>query len=212
MKMTSMTLADFFVLDHPSDHESWWLQLSQRVMMPDNWMEFMDGTYEGPNPVLLKIMRGRKRPKVIGSATRLRLVSGEFRSILHACRASGVVTHPTIVYDRNDEQVIDRECLWLKLQVGCGPVDMRSGKFLMQFGGGSKDADHLPIGLHFDPTTWTGLDVFRAANWPAIIVTKRVADAIVASGRGGLEIESAATYGDRTRKSMIRTFGDPATE
>jgi hypothetical protein len=203
-----LTLDDFVILDNPFEDQWWWLTLSQRVMVLDSWRDYLRGDYTGAQPVPLRIMKGRRKPQVIGSDTRLKLISGELHSVLRASGATGLSTHPTVVYDKSDEKIVDRECVWLKLKVGCGPVNKESGYFLMEFGGGSKDPDRLPIGYHFDVSTWKGLDIFEAENWSSIIVTRRIADAIRAAKIEGVVMESAAEYGDRTRRSMNKTFRD----
>lgn len=195
--MPKSTLQDFYVLDGPYDPPWWWLTLSKRAgkMLSPKWCKFMDGAYTGDKPVALRLYRGGKQPAVIGSATRLVLISGGLHLILKGGKAKGLVTHPTVVYDKADESIVDRECVWLRLQVGCGPVDLERGCHLLSVGGVSLDPTQEPYGYFFDPSTWNGMDIFRAPNSDRIIISKRLAKRITPDDLPGSKMEPASSFG-----------------
>lgn len=207
--MTS--LDDFFVLEGPSDPPWWWLTLSSRAgpTLSPEWRERMRGTYAGQDAVPLKIMRRGKKPGVIGSDTRLCLLSETLNQAMGTVLPTGFDVHPTIVYDKDDETVVDRGCIWLKLQTGCGPLDEKRGRFLLMFGGGSTDSTQEPYGYFFDPASWTGLDVFTPPNLRLVVVTRGIAEAVVAANIEGVRIEALSRAGKALEQQMIGVLGAP---
>lgn len=97
---------------------------------------------------------------------------------------------------------------WVSVPVGCGKIDQHKGFSLLFRNRDNpslrQELWHESVGFFFDMSTWTGASVFRPADsFDHVVVTRCVADALIALNVPGVKIENCATYGSRMRDILL---------
>lgn len=211
--MRKVDLSYFYVLTDPSlklNISWWWPGISRRFdeqLGGEAWNHLWAGTLAPIVPIPLKLLKGREKPDVIDGDLPVRFYSGRLVRWLHEAGCGDCFrTFPVVMYDRADESVIDEDVVWVpRLQVGAGPIDESRGAPLLISGHCLKDPLlRDAVGLFFDPSTWSGLNMFRLPNHSAVIVTSPVASSLLARGSVGMDVIPVADFGRELRDSRVR--------
>lgn len=205
--MSDTRLEEFYVLDHPDSGEGpcRWLEFSSRIheLGPDTWKEVMDGTAMLDGPLPMKVMKGRLPADIHGASSLINIYSGRLVDLLLSLGCT-LRTHPVVLYDRKDREIIAENLLWVRVDVGAGPADRTRGIHL-QFGDFWRRDPELTdaYGLYFDLATWNGADIFMCENSHSIIVTERVAEAVRAAGLVNVKITPVLEHGKESRDYQV---------
>lgn len=198
------TLSDFYYVDSKLD--GWrYLRVSERAgkRFSKSYSEAGGGTWGGPGPLPLMISQGSKSAAWVKSDTGLRVVTDEFVSVLKEAGCDGYEVKPVVIYDRNDDKIVDHA--WhLVTSVGAGPIDMKRGKPTIGSGGGP---DGSIVGVFFDPATWTGRDVFCLSDWKVPIFSKRAGEALLRAKLSGIYVEPCPLAGTWAANKFPAFFG-----
>lgn len=188
-----------------------WLEPSRRLeQLCDNaWARLLADDPSLPEPVPLKVFHGVWAPDLFGCTTNRPFLSGRLVRALRDLGASGLCVKRCILYDRADREVIDDELYWYLPQIGAGPIDETRGSILMA-GRVLKTGTEFDnaVGVHFDHSTWTGLDLFMPMNGITICVTPRVAHLIREGGYRGIRIQSVEEHGRWIRDIRVAEWRD----
>jgi hypothetical protein len=125
--------------------------------------------------------------------------SGRLADLLVSIGCTGFSPNPSIIYDRRDREVVCTDARWTQFQVGCGPIDRERG-----YDPGSPRG---VVGLVFDHSTWTGLDMFRPFQCARVVITDRVARAIQGAGLRGYHLVPVEEYG----KDLLEAINGPVS-
>jgi hypothetical protein len=177
------------------DHDRWWsLVLSKRAasLGKENWWEVFRGNRPPPSePAPFRICDVRPRNEqgdVMSSVLGKLLFSARLADLLVSMRCKGFSPNPSIIYDTRDRAVVCTDSKWTQFQDGCGEPDRQRSYDPLR---------HRPgkIGLFFDHSTWTGLDIFRPIKSSPIVITDRIAKAIQGAGLRGYHLVRTEEYG-----------------
>jgi hypothetical protein len=176
------------------DHDRWWrLVLSKRSekVGESNWWEVFRGNLPPPNePAPFRVFEGREQGDVMYTDLLGLSFSARMTELLMSVGCTGFAPNPSIIYDKRDRETVCTDARWTQFQQGCGPVDRERGHDpLRPFT--RRDA----IGLFFDQSTWTGLDMFKPPKCAQVVVTDRIATAIQCADLRGYTLVRTAEYG-----------------
>lgn len=181
------------------DHDRWWkLVLSKRAerLGEENWWEVFRGNRSPPSePAPFQICDVRPRNEQ-GDVMYTDLLgisfSARLADLLVTIGCRGFSPNPSIIYDKRDREVVCTDAKWTQFQNGCGEPDRERG-YDASRPFSRRDAD--AVGLFFDHSTWTGLDMFRPTKSPEVVITDRIAKAIQSAGLRGYHLVRAEEYG-----------------
>lgn len=189
----------FWVLDDVgvgADHDRWWgLVLSKRAASfgEENWWEVFRGNRPPPSePAPFRICDVRPRHEqgdVMYTDLLGRSFSTRMADLLVSIGCTGFSPNPSIIYDTRDREVVCTDAKWTQFQDGCGPPDLKRGYDPLG------PHTHRKVGLFFDHSTWTGLDMFRPVKSVPIVITDRIARAIHGAGLRGYHLVRSEEYG-----------------
>jgi hypothetical protein len=114
---------------------------------------------------------------------------------------TGFSPNASIIYDQRDDKVVCANAKWTQFQHGCGPPDIQRGFDALHPRRGN-------VGLYFDRSTWTGLDMFKPMKCSRVVVTDRIAKAIQGAGLHGYQVVPTEEYG-RDLVDAIKNAGLP---
>jgi hypothetical protein len=176
------------------DHDRWWtLVLSKRAKAigEENWCDVFRGKMDPPHqPAPFKVVRGREQGDVLYTDLLGLSFSARMAELLKSIHCTGFLPNPSIIYDRHDHTAVCSDAVWTQFRDGCGPLDYGRG-----YDPTRPFTRRDAVGLYFEPSTWNGLDLFRPAKSPQVIITDRVARAIQAADVRGCQLVRTQEYG-----------------
>ncbi len=178
-----------------ADQGRWWnLVLSKRAdsFGEEKWWEVFRGN-EPPPPEaapfrVCDVLPKNEQGDVMYTDLLGISFSAKLAEILLGLGCTGFSPQPSRIYDKHDRDLVCSDAKWTQFQRGCGPVDDSRGY----------DACHPfrgTVGLFFDVSSWTGLDMFKPHQHPAVVITDRIATAIRSKGLKGYRLERVEEYG-----------------
>lgn len=209
--MSGVGLESFYTIRSPSaDDTSWqWLEFSARLAKAfGKGSEFalMDDELEPTKPLPFKVMQGRRPSDVWGNTAGLHLFSGRLVRLLQELKCTGFTALPAVLYDRNDRKVIDDDLFCLRIGYGAGPQDETKGEPLLLDFERRRNPELLEgcYGVYFDPTTWTGLDLFRLESCRSLALTvQRIATELLHADLTGVQVMPALEDGKEFCRQQI---------
>lgn len=183
----------FYIVEAAS--QSWWWLKFRPDWISDLGgdeaaFRIMDNEYDSQEPLQLEILEGRRKSDLMGHDGGLLIASQRFVSVLKLAEATGLHTHPVTIM-RKRSGIVDEDSVWLRLEVGINRPERR-GYFDQTLSFFSR----MKYGIYFDHKSWSGLDVFRlAVPRGMMIVTERIANALLDADLKGMEISVDTEYG-----------------
>jgi hypothetical protein len=188
----------YYIESEDIDNKEWWLVFHSK-RFPEDIPEFYRKLHNGMQPddvvMSLRVYHGRRPPDCLGG-TGDWIVSSRIRDIFVRHRIGNARFVPVIVYDKKDRKVLSKDYWCVLPDVGAGPADESAGYYkLITPGAWRKDPTlHDAYGVHFDHSTWTGLDVFKLPASVPLIVTKSIFDELAAAKLAGARIGDILDY------------------
>jgi hypothetical protein len=203
----------FWVLDDVGlgpDHDRWWgLLLSKRAASfgEENWWEVFRGNRPPPlEPAPFRMSEGRSRSEQ-GDVMYTDLLgisfSARLADLLISIGCTGFSPNPSIIYDRPDRKVVCTDGKWTQFQRGSGEPDWERGY------SGRPYSRRDRVGLFFDHSTWTGLDMFKPVKSAQVVITDRIAQAIQDAGLRGYHLVRTEEYGKDMVDALNQVCGPP---
>lgn len=118
---------------------------------------------------------GTPRDLITTGFPAIKLVSEQITSILRRERVTGWTSFPVVVTGKDRQAVEGYQ--GLAVTGRCGPIRKERSQIVRKaslYAGGPPR--QVKVGLYFDPTTWTGHDVFSPQGVDYIFVVERVKD------------------------------------
>jgi hypothetical protein len=177
--MPVLDLSKTFLLEVPESNRHY------RGEFEDERVPFLElalGGYRPSSPLVVRhAMGGPLRDAVALTSVFPRVVSDRFREVLVRHDFLGWITYPVELYDKAGRQVSDYHVLCITGR--CGPVKYWRGfsprRILLMEG----------KGLHLDPKTWDGSDLFVPENGSWLLVLEPVMQALRGAKLSGLHFE-----------------------
>lgn len=205
----------FYIEDLSSDNKKeWWLVHDSKRMVPklqELGQQLRNRTYAKDLVIPLRVYHGHRPPACLGGIGN-HIVNSRIKEVFQRYRCGDARFIPVVVYDIKDQKILSEDYWCVLPDVGAGPPDESAGYYkLITPGAWRKDPTrHDAYGVHFDHSTWTGLDVFELPKSVPLIFTKPVADELLAAKLEGARIGDILDYAIELRNAMAPLSMDAA--
>lgn len=149
------------------------------------WLELLLGTYRPERPLVVRHEMGGRQPKDVVGMTSVYplLVSQRFVDVLRAHNFQGWGTLAVELYDRAGQLVPGYYVLVITGR--CGRISRWRSLSIRGF----LKTGAIGYGLHVNPSSWDGSDLFVPKESAYMLVTEPVMQALTGAGLTNLEFE-----------------------